>query len=127
MLVALSSGANGLLCPMGGGKSERHRRLTEIINEVYGNLAEHRDAEGEYTSPEWKQAENEQTVNLVKFEFPDVFVRNYHELDHMRLYQHSASPASPHVIGHGAFVATWYWQCQGCHFVLPAQLVERFS
>jgi hypothetical protein len=123
--VQLSSGENGILCPHSGGKSERHRRLVEIVDEVYDNLAAHRDAEGEWVSPEWETNYNEQIINLVKAEFPDLFISEHRQLEYMRLYHESASPwPGSHSIGRGGWVESWWWQCQGCHFVLPATRVQ---
>lgn len=115
----------GPLCPMSGGKSERHRRIVEIENEVYDNLAEHRDKDGEYVSREWERAANEQTDNLIQAEFPDIFVTSHHDLDWMLLYRHTAVPVSPHAVKLGGYIDTWYWQCPACHFVLPATVQSR--
>lgn len=116
------SGGNGPLCPyVGAGHpgephAERHRAAVTIENDVYEAFDGLRDADGELSAED--EARYTQEI-LERLERELGFTgSSYWDFARMRLYSATATPMSR--VAQRGYVEAWWFQCQGCGFVLPA-------
>jgi hypothetical protein len=125
---ALSSGEHGPLCPYTASvhtddpHAARHRQAVEIINSVYRQFASRRNADGEYIDREDEDVYELAVLDQLKWKL-GFLGKNEYEFDYMHLYSTAVTPMSK--IRTREWVQSWWFQCQGCGFVLPATVVKQ--
>lgn len=96
---------------------EMHRRIVAIQDEVYDLYSDRRDENGEFRSPD-DEAQYEAEIMGRLNERLGLQGQRSNDFDYMRLFSATASPMS--LLAGRTYVKAWWFQCQGCGFVLPA-------
>lgn len=131
-MTYINQSDNGPLCPYvarsagGEGYHEVHRKAVTIANEIYYTLREHRDDEGEWEDG-YEEIYEQRVMNAYRDQLSPINVRQHYDFDRMSLYAHQvpARPGPGIGIGSGDTIEAWYFQCNGCGFVLPAVRNKR--
>jgi hypothetical protein len=115
--MQLLGGESGPLCPYmiqvvppADPRGQAHRRATALVNKVYDEFHDRRDADGEMS------AEDEKL-------YDERVLASPYDIDRMSLFHESATPAEH--MRTGDWVEAWWFQCRCCGFVLPAARQSR--
>lgn len=124
--IEIGSGESGPLCPysrsgiMADEHVVFHREAVRLSDLIWEEYADRRDSDGEMSAEDEK--EESQRICDSYAENLGVRVGSQWDIDRMFLYHETIVPS---VLGrgykHGRYISAWWFQCQGCGFILPAQ------